>query len=62
MSAQQWTMERLMSLKKPERPRQPAADPDLCEVKLVDLQNGKMMLRVSSDRRAKTARSTSKSG
>lgn len=45
MAGQQWTLERVMSLKKPNDHVSGPLIPDLCDVRLMGLQNGKMLLK-----------------
>lgn len=45
MAAHQWTMERVMSLRNPNDQVNAPLIPDLCDVRLMGLQNGKMLLK-----------------
>lgn len=45
MSGQQWTLERVVSLRRPNNRVAPSLIPDLCRVELIGLLNGKMHLR-----------------
>jgi hypothetical protein len=45
MAAHQWSMERVMSLRSPNDSVSPPLIPDLCDVRLMGLQNGKMLLK-----------------
>lgn len=44
MAGQQWTLERVMSLRNPNDHVSAPLIPDLCRAELVGLRNGKMML------------------
>lgn len=43
MSGQQWTLERVVTLRNPSDSVSPSLIPDLCRVELVGLRNEKMM-------------------